>query len=70
MVTDGRDTYHGDHFAMYKSIESLGCTPGTNRILYVSYASIKRIQSQREFAKQGIQLLHLTAEETQFIAES
>ena len=33
MGTDGNKSYHGDHFIMYKNIESLCCTPETNIIL-------------------------------------
>ena len=31
----------GDHFTIYTSIESLGCTPETKIMLYVNYTSIK-----------------------------
>lgn len=41
MVTDGNQTYHGDHFVMYINIESLLYTPETRKILYVNYTSIK-----------------------------
>lgn len=40
MVTDANQTYHEEHLVMYKNIESLECTPETNRILYVNYTSI------------------------------
>ena len=33
--------HHGDHFIMYINIESLSCTPETNRILYINYTSVK-----------------------------
>ena len=33
--------YHGDHFTIYTYIESLGCIPKTNTVLYVNYISIK-----------------------------
>ena len=39
MVTDGNQTYHGDHFEMYRNIESLCCVPETNIVLQVSYIS-------------------------------
>ena len=42
MVTDGNQTYCGDHFAMYTNVESLCCTPETNIKLYVNYTSIKK----------------------------
>lgn len=31
MVTDGYETYHGDHFVMPKNIKSLCGTPETKR---------------------------------------
>ena len=34
-------TYH-DHFVMYKNIKSLCCTPESNIVLWVNYASIKK----------------------------
>ena len=39
MVTDGNQTYHGDHFEMYRKIKSLCCVPGTNNVLQVNYTS-------------------------------
>ena len=38
MVTDGNQTY-GDHFEVYRNIESLCCIPGSNMVLQVNYAS-------------------------------
>ena len=38
---DVNKTYCGGHFAVYTYIESLCCTPKTNKMLYVSYISIK-----------------------------
>lgn len=35
-------THCGDHFVMYKNIESLGCTPETNGIVYVNYTSMTK----------------------------
>ena len=37
---DGKQTYCGEHFAVYANIEPLRCTPETN-ILYVNYSSVK-----------------------------
>ena len=39
MMTDGNRIYHGDHFKMYRDIESLCCVPGTNIVLQVNYTS-------------------------------
>ena len=41
MVTDGNQTFCGDHFAVYPNTESLCCTPETNIMLYANYTSIK-----------------------------
>ena len=35
-------TYHHDDFIRYIHVESLWCTPETNTILHVNYASIKK----------------------------
>ena len=45
-MADGNQTYHSDHFVMYRNIESLCYTPGTNSVLYVSYTS-KQTNSQK-----------------------
>ena len=42
MWTNVNQTYCGDHFAIYRNIESLCCTPETNIILYINYTSIKK----------------------------
>ena len=42
MVTDGKKTYCGGHFAIYTSMESLCCTPEANIMLYLNYTSIKK----------------------------
>ena len=39
MVTNGNWIYYGDHFVMYKNIESVCCTPETNITLCVNYNS-------------------------------
>ena len=41
-------TYCGDHFIMHKNIESLCCTPETNRILCVNYNAIKSKMGKTE----------------------
>ena len=47
-MTDGKQTYCGDHFKMYRNIVSLYCTPGTNIVLQVNYSSNKQISSQKK----------------------
>lgn len=42
MAIVGGWTSCGDHFAVYKNIKSLCCTPETNLVLYVNYTSIKK----------------------------
>ena len=39
---DGDYTYCGEHGVMYIIVQSLGCTPGTNIILYANFTSIKK----------------------------
>ena len=34
-------SYHGEHWAMYKIVKSLYCTPENNITLYVNYTGIK-----------------------------
>ena len=34
MVTDDNQTYHGGHFEMNRTMKSLCCIPGANRVLY------------------------------------
>ena len=41
MVTDGKKTYCGGHFAICANIESVCCTPETNIVLYVNYINKK-----------------------------
>ena len=41
LLTDGNQTYSGDHFVMNKNMESLYCTPETNIMLKVNYTSGK-----------------------------
>ena len=50
MVTDGKQTYHGDRYEMYRNIESLCCAPGTNIVLQVNYTSKtnKQTNSQKK----------------------
>ena len=40
MVTDGNQIYCGDHFVMYRNLESV-YAPGTNAVLQVSYTSVE-----------------------------
>lgn len=39
MVTDCNWTYSGDHFEMYRSIESLCCVTEMNIVLHINYTS-------------------------------
>ena len=48
MMTDGNQTYHSDHFEMYRNIESLCCVPGTNIVLQISYTSKTNKQTHRK----------------------
>ena len=41
MVTDGNQTYCGDHFPVYTNIKSLCWTPEIYIMLYANYTSIK-----------------------------
>ena len=36
MVTDGYQTYLGDHFTIYVNVKPLCCIPETDTILYVN----------------------------------
>ena len=36
-------THCGEHFKIYTNVKSLCCTPETNIILYVNYASKKKV---------------------------
>ena len=42
MVTDGNQTCRGDHFVLYRNMESLCCAPGTNIVLQVNYTSTNK----------------------------
>ena len=44
MVMDDTWSYCGDHFIMYKNIESRYYIPETNMILYINKKSIKNVQ--------------------------
>ena len=39
-MTDGNLTYRDGYFVMYRTIESLCCPLGTNKVLKVNYISI------------------------------
>ena len=41
-MAKSNQTDHIGHFAMYRNIESLCCTPGTNVVLQVNYMSVKK----------------------------
>ena len=43
MLVDGSWTYCGDHFIMYKNIESECCTPEVNTISYINHKSILKM---------------------------
>ena len=36
MATEDNQTYHGDHFEMYRNTEALCCIKGTNIVLQVN----------------------------------
>ena len=42
LVTDGNQTYCGDHFVMYRNIKSLFCPPGTNIVSQFNYILVKK----------------------------
>ena len=37
MVTDGNYTFHGEHFVMFRTIESVWYIPETKKTFYVIY---------------------------------
>ena len=37
-------TYHVEHRVMYRVVELLYCTPGSNITLYVNYTGIKNLK--------------------------
>ena len=61
MMIDGNQTYHGDHFVMYRNIESLCCAPGTTIVLQVNYISKNKKQTHRKrdqicyYQRQGVE---------------
>ena len=44
MVTDGNQTYHGNHSTVHTNVKLLCCTPETNMIcqLYQLYLNLKK----------------------------
>ena len=50
MVTDGNQTYGGDHFQMCRNTKSLCCVTGTTIMLYINYTlkSTKQTNSQKK----------------------
>ena len=53
MVTDGNETYCGDHVTGYTNSKSSCCTPETNIMLYVSYTSILKKKKGRDVEARG-----------------
>lgn len=49
MKMDVNQTYCSDAFVIYTNIESFCCTPGINVMLYVSYATVKKIAYAIQF---------------------
>jgi len=47
-VTDGDCTYRGEHWVMYRTVESLCCTSETNITPYVNYAPIKYTSKNKQ----------------------
>ena len=47
MVTDGNQIYCGDHFVMYRNLESV-YAPGTNAVLQVSYNLVKKKKKKKK----------------------
>ena len=47
MVTQHKQTYHADHFEMYKNIKSLCCITKNNTVLQVTYTS-KQMNLQKK----------------------
>ena len=43
MVTGNNWNYHGDHFVMYKTIDSPCCVPKTNTVMQINYTSNKHL---------------------------
>ena len=41
-MTDGDYTYRGKQWVMYRTAESICCSPETNITLYVNYTSVKK----------------------------
>ena len=39
MVTDGNESYCGDHFVTYRNIKSHCCVPGANTVLQINCTS-------------------------------
>lgn len=47
MMMNISQTYHSDHFVIYKNIKSSYSIPETNIMLYVNYASIKNLEMKK-----------------------
>ena len=52
-MAKSNQTDHIGHFAVYRNIESLCCTPGTNIVLQVNYTSVKKITMIKWMWRQG-----------------
>ena len=56
LETDGNQTYPGDHFVMYRNIESLCCAPGTfSKIDHIlgCKTSVKHLKKNSSWKKIG-----------------
>ena len=47
MVPDDNQIYHGDHFEMYRNIDSLCCVTQTNVVLQINYTSKTNTKKKR-----------------------
>ena len=51
MVTEGNQIYCGDHFVMYRNLESV-YAPGTNAVLQVSYTLVGKKKNTHTMEEQ------------------
>ena len=47
-MTDCNEAYHGDHFEMYRNMESLSFITGMNTVLQVNYMSTSTNQTHKK----------------------
>ena len=59
------NNYCGDHFIMYKIIESLSGAHETNIILFVNYNSILKIESRKFYLLGGLSILKVKVKHAQ-----